>query len=82
MQIVDGARAGRTWARATRSVYFCFGGNLAGKDAIVDAPGSPENIVAGFLPTDILDCYITAEVLFKSIVTTRLKFSFFLRKWE
>lgn len=44
MQIVDSVRGrGRTCARATGSVYFCFGGNLAGRDAIVDAPGSPEN---------------------------------------
>lgn len=53
MQIVVGAR-GRTCARATGSVYFCFGGNLAGRDAIVDAPGSPENTAAGFLASEIL----------------------------
>lgn len=43
MQIADGVpgRRGRTCARATGSVYFCFGGNLAGRDAIVDAPGKP-----------------------------------------
>lgn len=37
----DGARD-RTCARVSGSVYFCFGGNLAGSGAIVDAPGSPE----------------------------------------
>lgn len=65
MQIVDGALAGRTCARATGSVYFCFGGNLAGRDAIVDAPGSPENTAAGFLATEMLHdaVYTTTKVL-------------------
>lgn len=53
MQIVSGARRGRTCARATGSGYFCFGGNWP-EGTPLWMRGKPGKTATGFLATEIL----------------------------